>query len=556
MICYSSDLMIYKGLSKSYLEDYNSVKELYNYNFKDENDLLKRVSKLDNTNFDRESLHKALVEINEQFTCSVKTKDNIDSIKNDDTLVVVTGQQAGIFTGACYTIYKAITTIKLAKETSDKLGRRVVPIFWIASEDHDFEEIRQLNYVVNGKIKNLKIDKKPDSETTTKDKFNYSFLKESIGDIQVNKSVYDSIEGFINDVSDHSDVELLEKLLKSTITEKESLANWFGKIMAKLFYDYGLVFLDPMNKTIREMESPFFEKVINSQDEINEAFLNNTNKVIEMGHKPMIDFEESALGLFTYYGGERLMIKKAGEDEYNLESQDVIVTLTKAEVIKISKENPVALSTNVVLRPIVQDIILPTIAYIAGPGEMQYYSQLSSVYSVFDMEMPIIYPRENFTLVPKEITGILEELDVSEDDFILFGLDKIKSMLLEKNDDIQIDNSFDEFSIKFNGEYSELIEKILEISPDIKPLADKNIRLINNQVKYLREKAHRFHRRNNKDLLEDLKFVENNITPFGNLQEREFSIINYINNDNKDLLEYIINDLEIDYKHRIIKMGI
>lgn len=554
MICYSSNLMIYKGLSKAYLEDYSSVKELYNYNFKDKRDLLSRVSSLDKTKYDREQLHKALVEINEQFTCSKKTKENIESIKDDKTLVVVTGQQAGIFTGACYTIYKAITTIKLAKKMSKELDRKVIPIFWIASEDHDFEEIRQLNYVVKGKIKKLRIDKKPNFETANKNKFNYSFLKESIGDIQVNQSVYDSIEGFISDLSDHSDVDILESLLKSTITEKESLANWFGKIMARLFYDYGLVFLDPMNKTIREMESSFFERVINRQSDISDAFSKNTNKVIDMGHKPMIEFEDNALGLFTYYNGERLMIKKEAS-EYILESQDSIITLTKEELLKIAKENPVALSTNVVLRPVIQDVVLPTISYIAGPGEMQYYSQLSSVYSIFDMEMPIIHPRENFTLIPKEVTGILEELDVSEDDFILSGLDKIKGMLLEKNDDIQIDNLFDEFSNKFNQEYEELIGKILEISPDIKPLAEKNIGLINNQVKYLRDKAHRFHRRNNKEILEDLKLVENNITPFGNLQEREFSIINYLNNDSKGLVEYIINDLDIDYKHRIIKMG-
>lgn len=556
MICYSSDLMIYKGLSKTYLEDHSSVKELYNYNFQSESDLLKRVSTLDTLNFDRRTLHKALVDINEQFTCSKKTKENIESIKDKETLVVVTGQQAGIFTGACYTIYKAITTIKLAMDMSEKLGRKVIPIFWIASEDHDFEEIRQLNYIVDGKIKKLKIDKKPDYETKEKNIFNYAFLKESIGDIQVNKSVYDSIEDYLSDVSEHSDVELLEKLLKSTITEKESLANWFGKIMAKLFYDYGLVFVDPMNKIIREMESSFFEKAINSQNEINQAFSNNTNKVIEMGYKPLIEFEEDALGLFTYYAGERLMIKRANEKEYFLESQESIIKLTKTELINIAKDNPASLSTNVVLRPVVQDVILPTISYVAGPGEMQYYSQLSSVYSVFDMDMPIIYPRENFTLIPKEVTGILEELDVSEDDFILSGLDKIKNIVLEKRDDIQIDNLFDEFSDKFSDEYNKLIEAILEISPDIKPLADKNVGLINNQIKYLRDKAHRFHRKNNKEILDDLKIVENNITPFGNLQEREFSIINYINKDDKDLLEYIINDLEIDYKHRIIKMGV
>lgn len=549
-----SNTSIFKNLSKAYINDYQSVSDLYDLNFNDDKHIDKRVSYLDLKKIDRNKLCDSLLAINSRYQAKQHALDNIEKLRDDNTLAVVTGQQAGIFTGPSYTVFKAITTIKLANQLSKSLSREIVPIFWVASEDHDFEEIRAVNYIADNKVKTIKIDKKIGfgNNNPFKTKYNFLELKESIGHIDINNSLNLAIADYIRD-SSSANQEILEKILLSTLRDTESISDWFGRIMVMLLSEYGLIILDPMEKSIRELQSEFFTKCITDNDMIMEKFNEKTNILISKGYSPLISIEESATGIFTYYAGERLMVKK-DRGGYYIEGSDERINFTFKEIIDLTKNDPACFSTNVILRPVVQDVTLPTIAYVAGPGELSYYGQLSGVYNVFDMKMPIIYPRENFTIVTDDVSSALDRLDITEDDFISYGLDGIKKSILEKNDDVKIDILFEEFTSKFDKEYDELLENLILISPELKEISVKNKGLIFNQFNYLSNKAHRFHRKNNRPILNELELIETNLMPKGNLQEREIPLLNYILNSEDELIKYIIEEVPMDYRHRFIRI--
>jgi bacillithiol biosynthesis cysteine-adding enzyme BshC len=525
-----SQFNIFKGLSAAYVDRFEEVSDFYLRNFQNPEAYKSRLEELDTLTFERETITDVLESYNRSLGCTGKTLENLVKLRNPKSVVVITGQQAGIFTGALYTVYKAITTVKLALSLEKKLGRPVVPVFWIASEDHDFQEIRAAHYLAGGDLKKVEIDKR---SATHKRRSNRK--KESIGHIETNDSVKDSIEQILSDFSGTEDIQNFEALLRTTFIERESLSNWFGRIMSKLFIEFGLVMIDPMLKDIRALESDFFKCALEKRLDIIEALAHRRDQLKERGFTPSLEFDASGLN--------------------QCESSSKSFTYTKETLLREMQERPERFSTNVVLRPVVQDVLFPTLAYVAGPGEINYYGQLGEVYPIFGKQLPVLYPRENFTLVQSDVTDVLKRYDLVPENVLMCGISAIRDHLLDLRDEVRIDELFDTYIEKFEREYSELINKILEISPDLHDLSQKNVGLIKGQMGYLKEKAHRFHRRNHRQMADDLVSIENQLMPGGQIQERELSILQYYAEKGNSLIDFLVQEVPLDHRHRIITLG-
>lgn len=545
----SSQYNIFKGLSAAYVNHDPAVATLYSMNFRDPQSLQRRLKALEAQPVERKALCDALETYNRSLGGSDKTLKHIDKLRQEEAVVVVTGQQAGIFTGALYTVYKAISTLKLSASLEKALGRPVVPVFWIASEDHDFQEIRAAQYLTGGKLKKVVIDK-TDRQTLKR----VNLKKMSVGHLETNSSVRQSIEQILSDFSGDEPIEHFEALLSTTFIEKDSLSNWFGRIMSRLFHDYGLVMLDPMLPELRALESVFFQTAINRQSEVVSALEHQSQEVERLGFQKAIEFDAQGLQLFIYEHEERLALRRDSEGFY-CESAAQKHRYTEEELIGRAASQPQDFSTNVVLRPVVQDVLLPTLAYVAGPGELNYYGQLDKVYPVFGKQPPILYPRENFTLVPEDVTKMLDQYDLSAENVLMCGISTIRDYLLDLRDDVRIDTLFDAYTEKFEAEYRTMLEKVLEISPDLKTLSEKNINIIKSQMNYLKEKAHRFHRRNHRQIAQDLSAVEDHLMPGGNLQERTLSILQYYADQGSTLIDFLLGEVDYDPEHRIILLG-
>ncbi len=552
---YMSTYTIFKGASKAYVDNDPKMNALYPLNFNRPEDFKYRIEWLDNREawIASEKVAEVLKNYNQSLGCGSLTQDNIEALR-EGALAVVTGQQAGVFTGALYTVYKAITAIKLAKELSKEYNRKVIPIFWIASEDHDFQEIHLLKHFADGKVNTYSIDKKASDviQKYVPQNMKQGQMKASIGHLKVTPEVFQTVETLLNQAA-QDEIENLETLLKTTLLENDTLSNWFGRLMMKLFNEYGLVFVDPMLTELRALEVPMFERTLDANEEIVKALETQKEKVEALGFKPSLDFDSTGLNLFYYINGERLPIKKT-EGMWTVQHQQETLAFSEIELIAMMRNEPNRFSTNVVLRPIVQDMLFNTVAYIGGPGEIAYYSQLAQVYSQFNLEMPIIYPRENFTVITEELSEKMGSLNVEAEAFLICGVEAVRDKVLDLKDDIRIDDTFNQYIKSISEGYDQLVAEIEKISPEIRSLTEKNKGMIINQVAYLQEKAHRFHRRNHKDLLKSLSDVEMQLVPEGGLQERTLSVLQYYGKQGESFIDYLLNELPLDHKHRIIRL--
>lgn len=544
-----SAINIFKGICNDYVHMNESYKTYFPLHYCKKEDLVNRKDKIDQCVFNGESIASVLETYNRTLGATECTFENISRLK-EGAYAVVTGQQAGIFTGPLYTLYKAITTIKLAKQWEKELGTPIVPIFWIASEDHDFHEIRAINYINSDHIKTAKIHQtyKNDQLLTHQKSV---FLKKSVGELIVNDSYLEALAGLIDsDKSMTAEFEVLETILKESIQKEETLGLSFGKIMTYLFGHYGLVFIDPMIPELRALESNFFESVINKREAIFEALSLQTSILKSNGFEPALQLESTSSQLFLYAQGERLLLKRK-DDEWYVEGA-CTETFTTEDIIKLAKECPERFSTNVVLRPIVQDVLFKTLAYVAGPGEMSYYAQLKGVYEVFGMEMPIIHPRENFTILPKSLNHSFELFELQAEMILIDGIESWKKKLLKEQDTLNIEELFCHLEQSIESEYRKTIQSIASLSPHLMDIQEKNLGLILRQVAYMKDKANRFHRKNHPEVMSLINEIERILIPNGGLQERFYSVFALQDVMPNQLIQALMSIETIQTEHQII----
>ncbi len=552
MDCKKINFNIFSGISKAYINDDEFRKQHFQLDFRDKQDVFMRCHDLQHRNYDREKLVHALKQINQAYYAGEKTMKNIEKLMVDSTLCVVTGQQVGIFGGPLYTIYKVATTIKKAREFSKILNTEVVPIFWIASEDHDFEEIRSVSLFDEGRLKKFKMDKKAGSANKNpyKNKANYREIKEPSGFIDVNESLFNISENVVKAIENLPSRDLAKEVFINTLSQDDSIADWFGKIYAKLFKDEGLIIIDPMNTDIRKLGQDFLYVALNNSDKIMNLVRAESVDLKQKGFDPLIDVRKDISGLYIVEDGERKTLFR-DENYYYVQNAHDKKYYTKDELVNRICHRPYDFSTNVVLRPIIQDVYLPSLAYVGGPGEIAYYAQLKNVYAVFDMTMPMIIPRENYVYRSIDDKLIMAEHHISMEDILSTDLYEMERMMLKKYETLDIDKIFCEFSANINRLYCDLLSHISLIDKEIDKISDINQHKIQEQINYLKNKSHRFYRKKYRNQIAFLKQLFTSFRPYDSLQERKISTVYLIAMGGKDIVKRLLDD-EYSMYHRLI----
>ena len=526
----------------TYLNDFKLISDLYEYDPSDLSSYVARAEFIASQSFShRVELVNTLLAYNQEIGCEKETEENLNKLLDQDTLAVVTGQQAGLFTGPLFTIYKACTTVVLAKAMQEKLKKDVVPIFWVASEDHDFEEINHIYTITEkGRPEKISISTRP-------------FGKPSVGEI----ALPGNWEKLINELSYNSpETEhkaAIVKMLKDTGSTSGNLGQWFAKIMAVLFKKYGLIFIDPMLLGVREQLTQGVRKALQAMDAVNKTVSEKEKVLRELGFTPQIVKDEANTNLFMYLNGQREALLKTQDDFYvqNLADQ----TWASREIHDLASQEPTKFSPNVVLRPVFQDLILPTLCYVAGPGEIAYYAQLRDVYPLFGLKMPIIYPRKRITLVEPKIKELMTTYGV-EFDQVQAGMEVLLKEHLHSTLPVEIDGEINVFLSKLEHNYKELVTKLTNITSELENLGERNLSHLRYQLEYLRKKAWQKHRKNNKKVIEDFRKLEDYFSPLGKPQERAYNLMTFLINRGPRLLEEIMNEINYeDFNHQVLTLG-
>lgn len=340
----------------------------------------------------REQLVALLRRLHEAYGADEAAIRQLERLLQPETTVIVTGQQTGLWGGPLYTMYKAVTTIRLAKHAEQLTGAPVVPIFWLASQDHDYEEVRTADLLgTDGRLHHFRLADHGPAEASIADRP----LPRSRADALEPGSVDDLLErlaAVLRDAADrHSETgyryaSVWLQFLRETAERSETLSEWTGRMMTRLFSKHGLVMFDPSFPGIAALAAPFYRQVLHRTEEIREAIRKGRSNVLQLGLPLQVDKDERHMHLFL-------------RQENGARQALFADTMDTAALLEILDRSPERFSPDVLLRPQLQDELLPTLAYVAGPGELGYYAQMQELYRVFGRTMPVIVPRLSATLL-------------------------------------------------------------------------------------------------------------------------------------------------------------
>lgn len=428
------------------------------------------------------------------------TEKNIDLLSNENTFTVTTGHQLSLFTGPLFFIYKILNTIKLAKELSIKYpDYNYIPVFWMATEDHDFEEVQSV------KLFNKEL------------KWN-SQQKGAVGrfDAEELKNLVDEFEELF---SNHPESEVLSVI--SQYNGENYTEATFNLVYA-LFKQYGLIIIDGDHKDLKRSFAPIFEKEL--KEEFSYKAVSSTNDILEKkGLKRQLNARE--INLFYLSNGARTRIIRE-EDKFLIEG---IGEYSLEELLhKISIE-PASFSPNVVLRPLYQESILPNVCYTGGGGEIAYWLQLKEVFNEVNVVYPLINVRNSLQIIDSNSLKKLSKLDLNLID-IFRDIEGLKKEFVLKNSNSDIDfTSIDNIQYKLA---IELKEKITGINPGLEQYAESENAKIDKQLSNIKQKLIKIEKEKHDNSLKQIEQVLEKLLPDGKPQERVMNFFSLCSDGN------------------------
>lgn len=523
---------------KDYSEKNELIHSFFDYFYQD-NPYIKRQQELMKRTFQRKSLYEHLRKYNKQYNCSDETMNNIDKLVNDSSVVVVGGQQAGILTGPLYTIHKIVTILKLAKEQEEKLGIPVVPIFWVAGEDHDFDEINHTYTIQKGKLQKLKVKQQNNN-------------KQSVSDLPLDKR---ALEIFTEEVLKHcketQETCLLLTEIKTMIQKSRSYVDFFNFFIHKLFKNRGIVLLDSHHKELRQMEKPYFKQMISSNDLLNDCFLEKANALFNEGYGEPIERSENNAHLFYHYQGSRLLLERTSSNMFR--DKHNIVSFTKEELLEQVETNPQNFSNNVVTRPIMQEFLLPVLAFVGGPGEIAYWATLKESFHLFGLKMPPLVPRLSITIVNPQIDKWLNECNLSAIDIMKNGTSSVRNQLPFWDDKERIDETLYQVLDKVEELHEPLKDLVNTYDKGLEALAHKNELMIKKEIHFFVQKIEKSVRQKYDHDLLKFDLIDAYLFPNNGLQERCLNIVQFLNKYGFEFIEKLIElPFDINESHKII----
>lgn len=535
----SSQLPGVSKLVSDYFEDFERVSEFFGADYRQHDDFHDRTDAVKSRDVPLAKLVPLLKEQNQRYGCGSGTLQNIDLLLENRACAVVTGQQTGLFGGPLFTLYKAFTTIKLADRLNRTCSGCFVPVFWLASDDHDFREANHIHILDKGN-QPLRISydghpldaKIPMSEITISEEIQQTFE-------QLDENTHPS--DFKQNILNH----LREAYAPGTIFSEA-----FGKWLTTLLKSFGLILIDASDARMKALGAEVFRKEIAEKSPSTTAALAASEKLQQQDYHVQVELNEGLLNLF-YVDGERNSVE-IGDGKYRVKNTGQ--SFEQRELEKELKENPERFSPNVLLRPLYQDALLPTISYIAGPGEIAYYAQMKAIYERFELPMPIIYPRKSITLLEGKIEKVLDNYELSVPDFwgdIEDLINRVARAQLPETIEQRIESATQAID-----EHLQDLEKVVtEFEPTLVNAVENMKGKISGQVQGLEKKILQAYKKRNDVIRQQLYKAGNSLYPDHQLQERVLNITPYLFKYGFDFIEHLYEAVDIsNFDHQIVRL--
>ncbi|HCY75569.1 MAG TPA: bacillithiol biosynthesis cysteine-adding enzyme BshC [Ignavibacteriales bacterium] len=537
-----SDIPKNQNLFLDYLYEFENVMEFYKHDFRNKEIYVQIFKNICESRKARQLNLSSIIK--EQYSAfsnlSGKTVRNIDLLEKEKTIAVVTGQQLGIFGGPLYTIYKIITTIRLANQLSERYDNfKFVPVFWLEGDDHDFNEVRSINlFDTENQVINIGY----------KEEIADDDAKQSIGHLVFDSGLdvlFNHFESSLRDTEFKNElVGKLKECYKTGKTFKQS----FKELIYWLFDEYGLIIFDPQDPKVKALLKPIFKKEVNDFAQHTQKLIQVSARLEEIYHAQV---KVKPVNLFYHTDDGRYSVEPV-EEVFKLRRKRK--QFTKDEILLEIDNAPERFSPNVLLRPICQDYLLPTGFYIGGPSEISYFAQVTPLYDFYDIETPIVFPRSSLTILEKNVSSGLDKYDLTMNDIFL-GLDELKEKVIAGLSENNIERSFDEASKDIELIFDKIKENLFAIDKTLVDSSGRYKEKIISSIMELRSKAIKAQETKHETTIRQLTRLSNLLYPLGNLQEREINFTYFYNKYGKDFIRKIYDDISVnEFEHQILSL--
>ncbi|MEK3882520.1 bacillithiol biosynthesis cysteine-adding enzyme BshC [Paenibacillus sp. PL2-23] len=516
----SYQLPIAQPLTEAYMKQSDDrIAALYGYYSGSRQDWERRLLALEERSAlraDKSKLAEVLRAYNGRLGASNEVMASIDRIAQGAP-VVIGGQQAGLLTGPLLVIHKAVSIIQAAKSAAEQLGRDVVPVFWIAGEDHDWDEANHA-YVVTAEqeLRKLAVTR-PEGP------------RASVSATRIESEAWDGLLRELDEALPSSEFKpsVLEKLSELS-SRSGSLSDLFAGLLGYLFGSEGLVLIDADDRSLRELESPMFRTLLLRNDELEKAYAATAAHIQSFGYSLQAEVTPGSANLFLFHperGGERTLLYK---NETGFQDRRGHSMWSKEELLHIAEQQPELLSNNVLSRPIMQDYLFPVLGTVLGPGEIAYWALTGEAFRKLDMEMPILVPRMSYTLIEGTIAKNMTKYELELAD-VLERMEARKEAWLKQQDSLNVEQRFGAVKAAFQEMYQPLIDLAASVQAGLAKLGETNMAKIMEQIDYLEAKTTDANHKQFDAALRQLDRIATAIAPLGKPQERVLSMVIYWN---------------------------
>jgi len=488
---------------------------------------------------DRGALCDALQDMNSAWGAGTETLKNIQLLREADCLAVVSGQQAGLFTGPLYTIYKALSAVKLAGCLTQR-QTKAVPVFWIATEDHDFPEVARAEFIGRD-CKLAEVQASADLHREG----------EPVGRVMIDNSIDTILTQLLELLPISEFTPDLEAVVRDAWRPGRSYGEAFARMMTSLLGTHGLVLLDPLDPRLKAMAAPLYAKAALRAHDIATAIEARSQRLVEAGYHAQVTASENSFPLFLHDGsGARQALTRAGDEKYTTKQTDESYTVE--ELANLALAQPEKFSPNVTLRAVIQDYLLPTIAYYGGAAEIAYFAQTGEVYRLLERPITPILPRSSLTMIERHTGRVLERYGLGLTD-LFAGPESVLKRVVEEHLGADTANSFTRTEATFNNELDDLRERLRSVDPTLADALETGRRKINYQLEGLRTRFHRAQMARDEATQRQLERAFDQLFPHKELQERHINITSLLARHGRYVVEWIYNAINIgSNEHQIV----
>jgi bacillithiol synthase len=467
----------------------------------------------------------------EQLVAALRSRNGdspaLDLLARPETVAVVTGQQVGLFSGPAYTIYKALTAARLAAQLTAQ-GIPAVPIFWLATEDHDFAEVNH-SFVFD-------TDHRPVSLSVP----GADISERPVGTIPLDQPPLEQLRATLAAFPYGAEVaDLVEQTYRPGVTFGAAFQALLQRLLAKL----GLLFIDPLDEAIRRMAAPVLRDVLRDGDTFRQKLLDRNKELEAAGYHAQVHVEQKTSLVFLLEGDRRITLRRQNGDYVSKDRR-----YSAAELMDLSEH----LSPNALLRPVVQDYVLPTVAYVGGPAELAYMAQSQVLYEDLLHRMPVMLSRASFTLLDARTGKLLERYGLTVPS-LLHGEDVVRETIAQKLVPPALSQQFADTQRSTAESLDRLRGDLVSFDATLAAAADKSRSKILYQLSKLEHKTARETLRRNERAGADAAYMSGLVYPQKHLQERLYSILPFVARHGLGLMDTLCENIHLDCPdHKIL----